>query len=206
VPILNSFSYANGFRYLPDGSVSWMLLGGKRSNKVGTPNPPFPLFGEGGTINESPQSAGHIWVLADMKGTDFDAVFFVGGFGTMWDFPDNADVQRVIREVFETKGVVSAVCHGPVALANVKLSDGSYLVAGKEVAGFSNEEEDAVQRRSIVPYTVGDILKERGAKYTQGGVFHAHVVVDGNLITGQNPPSAKKTAEAVVAALAKCEE
>jgi putative intracellular protease/amidase len=82
--------------------------------------------------------------------SSFDAVFFVGGFGTMWDFPDDSDVQRVAKEMFEAGKVVSAVCHGPCALVNVKLSDGSYLVAGKSVAAFSNAEEDAVQRRGKV--------------------------------------------------------
>jgi putative intracellular protease/amidase len=82
--------------------------------------------------------------------SSFDAVFFVGGFGTMWDFPDDPDVQRVAKALFEAGKVVSAVCHGPCALVNVKLSDGSYLVAGKSVAAFSNAEEDAVQRRDKV--------------------------------------------------------
>jgi len=139
--------------------------------------------------------------LNDVVSSDYDAVFYVGGFGTMWDFPDNSDVQRVAKEIYEANGVVSAVCHGPVALVNVKLSDGSYLVEGKEVAGFTNEEEDAVARRSIVPYTCEDKLGERGAKYTKGGVFQSHVAISGRLITGQNPPSAGATAAAIIQAL-----
>lgn len=131
----------------------------------------------------------------------FDAVFFVGGFGTMWDFPDNADVQRVAREMYESGKVVAAVCHGPCALVNVTLSDGTYLVAGKEVAAFTNAEEDAVQRRDKVPFTCQDKLGERGAKYKEGPAWSATVAVDGKLITGQNPPAAGPTAEAVVAAL-----
>merc|ERR1711953_1457122 len=91
--------------------------------------------------------------LSDVKGADYSAVFFVGGFGTMWDFPDDANVQRVAREVYESGGIVSAVCHGPVALVNVKLSDGSLLVKGREVTAFTNAEEDAVTCREIVPYT-----------------------------------------------------
>merc|ERR1719375_2990464 len=91
--------------------------------------------------------------LSSLLGSDIKAVFFVGGFGTMWDFPDDANVQRITKEVYESGGVVSAVCHGPVALVNVKLSDGSLLVKDKEVTAFSNGEEDAVQCRDVVPFT-----------------------------------------------------
>jgi len=132
----------------------------------------------------------------------FDAVFFAGGFGTMWDFPDDPDVQRIAKDMFEGGKVVSAVCHGPCALVNVKLSDGSYLVSGKEVAAFTNDEEDQVQRRDKVPWTCHDKLAERGAKCKEGPAWSATVAVDGKLITGQNPPAAKSTAEAVIAALA----
>ena len=120
----------------------------------------------------------------------------------MWDFPDNTDVHRIARDMFEAGKVVSAVCHGPSALVNVTLSDGTKLVAGKEVAGFTNDEEDAVKCRDVVPWTCEDKLTEAGAKYSKGGVFQAYVVVAGKLITGQNPPSAAPTAAAVVAALA----
>ncbi|CAH1778074.1 unnamed protein product, partial [Owenia fusiformis] len=89
--------------------------------------------------------------LSDCRSADYDAIFFVGGFGTMWDFPDDPDVQRLSAEIYDKGGVVSAVCHGPVALVNVRLTDGSYLVKGKGVAGFCNEEEDAVSARDIVP-------------------------------------------------------
>jgi len=141
--------------------------------------------------------------LSTVAGHDFAAVFFVGGFGTMWDFPDDANVQRVTKEVHESGGVVSAVCHGPIALVNVKLSDGSLLVKDKEVTAFTNGEEDAVSLRAVVPYTCEDKFKEAGAKYSDGGVFQSNVVVDGRLITGQNPPSAGGCAKAVVASLSR---
>jgi len=140
--------------------------------------------------------------LATVNATDYNAVFFVGGFGTMWDFPEDEHVQRVSKEVYENGGVVSAVCHGPVALINVKLSDGSLLVKDREVTAFSNGEEDAVQCRTVVPYTCEDKLKELGAQYTDGGVFKSNVAIAGRVITGQNPPSAAECAKAVVAALA----
>jgi putative intracellular protease/amidase len=140
--------------------------------------------------------------LCNMKSENFDAVFFVGGFGTMWDFPDNEDVQRLAREIYERGGVTSAVCHGPIALANVKLSNGEYLVKGKQVTAFTDEEEDAVKRREIVPYTCHTKLAEAGAVMQSSGAWQVNVAVAGNLITGQNPASAKPVAEAVVNALA----
>ena len=143
--------------------------------------------------------------LSDAKSADYDAVFYVGGFGTMWDFPDDPDVHRLTRELYESGKVVSAVCHGPCALLDVKLSDGSYLVAGQEIAAFTNDEEDAVKRREIVPFTNEDRIKERGATHKAAGVFQPCVAVSGvggKLVTGQNPPSAKPTAEAVIRALA----
>ena len=139
--------------------------------------------------------------LKDIKGADFDAVFYVGGFGVMGDFQDDENVQRVAKEIYEKGGVVSAVCHGPVALVNVKLSDGSLLVKDKDVTAFTNGEEDAMQCRSVVPYTCEDKFKEIGAKYSDGGVFQPNVAVADRLITGQNPPSAGICAKAVVKAL-----
>jgi len=142
--------------------------------------------------------------LSDCKADDYDAIFFVGGFGTMWDFPEDADVHRLSKELYESGKVVSAVCHGPCALVNVKLTSGEFLIKGQEVAGFTNVEEDAVKRREIVPFTCEDKIKANGGTHKGAGVFEVCVAVsgtDGRLITGQNPPSAKVTAEAVVAKL-----
>ena len=139
--------------------------------------------------------------LSTCNAADYDAVFYVGGFGTMWDFPDSPDVHKVTADMWTKGGVVGAVCHGPCALVNVKLEDGSYLVAGKKVAAFTNEEEDAVSRRDKVPFTCEDKFKEIGAEFVDGGAWACNVVVDGKLVTGQNPPSAKKAAEEIVALL-----
>merc|ERR1712072_1442992 len=103
--------------------------------------------------------------------------------------------------MYDKGGVVAAVCHGPVALMNVRLADGSLLVKDKEVTAFTNGEEDAVGCREIVPYTCEDKFTEIGAKFSDGGVFQANVKVAGRLITGQNPPSAEPCAKAVVEAL-----
>ena len=143
--------------------------------------------------------------LSDCSAKDYDVVLFVGGFGTMWDFPDDKDVQRLAKEVYENGGVVSAVCHGPCALVNVKLPSGEFLVAGQDVTAFTNAEEDYCKMREIVPWTCEDKLKERGAKHVDGGVFKPQVCFGrgGRLITGQNPPSASPLGDAIVAQLKK---
>lgn len=141
--------------------------------------------------------------LSDFKGSDFDIVFFVGGFGVMFDFYDNEHVNRIAREVYEKGGVVSAVCHGPIALAQVRLSNGDLLIKNKGCAGFTNEEEDQAGLRNILPMreggaTCGDILTAQGALYSKGAPWGSHVVSDNRVITGQNPASAGDTADEVI--------
>ena len=138
----------------------------------------------------------------DIAPDDYDAILYVGGHGTMWDFPDDEDLAGVARGIYETGGVVAAVCHGPAGLVNLKLSDGSYLLDGKDVAGFTNAEEEAVQLAEVVPFLLETKLKERGARHTGANNFAAHVVVSDRLVTGQNPASAAGVAEAIVDALA----
>ncbi|GBG31207.1 Glutathione-independent glyoxalase hsp3102 [Hondaea fermentalgiana] len=137
--------------------------------------------------------------LSDVKGDKFDAVFVVGGFGTMWDLPENADLQEIIRNTYEQGGIVSAVCHGPCALTQVKLSDGNFLVKDKKVTAFTDDEERAVERIDKIPFTNEQKLMEVGAVYTKRAAWSAHVVVDGRLITGQNPASATGVANAILA-------
>jgi len=154
--------------------------------------------GEGKAFTENTKK------LSECQADEYDAIFFVGGFGTMWDFPDDVDVHRLVKELYESGKVVAAVCHGPCALLNVKLSNGELLIKGQEIAAFTNAEEDYVKRREVVPFTCEDRIKANGGIYKEGGVFEACTAVsgeDGRLITGQNPPSAKGTAEAVVAKL-----
>lgn len=129
--------------------------------------------------------------LADVNPADYSAVFFVGGHGTMWDFRSGAGVNEVIRAVYEQGGIVSAVCHGPAALVDATLSNGAYLVSGKKVAAFTDAEEEAVGATNIVPYLLAATLNERGAQHQAGENWSDTVVVDGRLITGQNPQSAR---------------
>ena len=136
--------------------------------------------------------------LSDLDPADYSAVFFSGGHGTMWDFPDDADVQRFARDLYEKGSPVGAVCHGPAALVNVKLSDGSYLVAGKEVSAFTNAEEEKVGLTKVVPFLLATKLEERGAKHLAAPDFQKQVVTSGNLVTGQNPASAAGVAGEMV--------
>lgn len=133
---------------------------------------------------------------------DYDAIYFTGGHAVMFDFPGSEGLQRITREIFEQGGVVSAVCHGYCGLLETTLSDGSYLVAGRSLTGFSWREEVLARVDKLVPYNVEERMKERGARYSKALLpFVSNAVVDGRLVTGQNPGSAKETATKVAALL-----
>ena len=139
---------------------------------------------------------------ADVDSADYDAVWFTGGHAVMWDFPDDPDLQRIARGIFERGGIVSAVCHGYCALLNTRLSDGSLLVAGRRLTGFSWTEEVLAGVAKEMPYNAEAEMKRRGARYEKAFLpFVSHVAADGRLVTGQNPFSAKATAEAVASLL-----
>ncbi|MGW5659924.1 type 1 glutamine amidotransferase domain-containing protein [Streptomyces sp. NPDC003758] len=135
---------------------------------------------------------------AELDAADYDAVYFAGGHGTMWDFPDATALARLAAAVYERGGVVAAVCHGPAALVNLTLTDGSHLVAGKQVSSFTDEEEAAVGLSDVVPFALETALTERGAKFTKAANFTEHAVADTRLVTGQNPASAAKVAELAI--------
>lgn len=131
-----------------------------------------------------------------------DALYFTGGHAVMWDFPDSPGLQALTRAVWERGGVVSAVCHGYCGLLNTRLSDGTLLVAGRRITGFSWSEEVLAGVAKLMPYNAEAEMKRRGAKYRKALVpFVNHVVADGRLVSGQNPFSAKATAERVLTLL-----
>jgi putative intracellular protease/amidase len=136
--------------------------------------------------------------IADVKAEDFDAVFYPGGHGPLWDLAeDRASIALI--EAFQAAGKpVAAVCHAPGVLRHVKGADGKPLVNGKRVTGFTNTEEEAVQLTDIVPFLVEDMLKENGGDYSKGADWASYVVEDGLLITGQNPASSQAAAEALL--------
>jgi len=135
---------------------------------------------------------------------EFSAIFFVGGHGPMFDLATDSTSQQIIREFYEGGKIVSAVCHAPAALVNVKLSNGSYLIADQAVTGFSNDEEDMVQLSKFMPFMLETSLGQNGGKYEKASeAWGSKVVVAGNgkLITGQNPASAGDIGKAVLEAI-----
>jgi putative intracellular protease/amidase len=141
--------------------------------------------------------------LSEIDASRYEAVYFVGGKGTMFDFPDDADIQRIVRTIHARGGVIGAVCHGPAALLNVRLDDGSRLLSGRRVAGFSNDEELFLieNARELFPYLLQDALRDAGARYVEGPMYLDNTVVDDRLVTGQNPWSTWSVAEAMVRAM-----
>lgn len=136
--------------------------------------------------------------LSDVSADDFDAVFYPGGHGPMWDMPDNRTSIALIEAFVKAGKPVGAVCHAPAALVNVRGKDGEYLVKSKRVTGFTNAEEEAVGLSKVVPFLLEDRLKERGGVYSKGAEWAPYVQVDGKLVTGQNPASSGLVAEALL--------
>ena len=139
--------------------------------------------------------------LADVSAADFDAVFYPGGHGPMWDMPDNPTSIALIEAFVKADKPVGAVCHAPAAFVNVRGKDGKYLVNGKRVTGFTNAEEKAEGLTEVVPFLLEDRLKERGALYSKGADWTPHVEVDGKLVTGQNPASSGPAAKELLTLL-----
>jgi putative intracellular protease/amidase len=142
--------------------------------------------------------------LSDLDLDEFDAIMVAGGQSPMFTFRENEYLKAAIRHFYECEKPTAVYCHGTAALVDLKLSDGSYLVDGKTVTGFSNVEEDFSDRfvgQKVMPWRVEDVLKERGANYINGGLFKAFAVRDGRLITGQQQYSGRKVAQIVIEAL-----
>lgn len=136
--------------------------------------------------------------LSEISSTDYDAVFYPGGHGPLWDLAEDSDSIALIEAMYQSGKPVAAVCHAPGILRHAKTSNGAPLVDGKAVTGFSNSEEDAVQLSEIVPFSVEDELKAKGGFYSSVQDWYPHAVTDGNLITGQNPASSDPVAAALL--------
>ena len=136
--------------------------------------------------------------LADVDADGFDAIFYPGGHGPLWDLAENADSQRII-ETFVAKGrPLAAVCHAPAIFRHTKATDGKPLVSGRRVTSFTNTEEEAVGLTKVVPFLVQDMLNANGGLYEKGPDWGSYVVVDGTLVTGQNPASSEAAAKALL--------
>ncbi|OFS74488.1 peptidase C56 [Pseudomonas sp. HMSC08G10] len=139
-----------------------------------------------------------------VKADSYCAIYYAGGHGVVWDLPDNAPLQELARRIYEAGGVVAAVCHGVVGLLNIKLSDNSLLVRGRQVTGFSNTEEKLAELDKVVPFLTENELVARGGKYSKHeDPWAAFVVSDDRLITGQNPASSLQVAQQVLERLKK---
>jgi putative intracellular protease/amidase len=140
--------------------------------------------------------------VADLDPMPYEAIYMTGGHGVMFDFPDSDALARLTAGFHDSGKIVSAVCHGPCGLLNVKLGNGRYLIEGRKLTGFSWKEEVAAKRDEAVPFSLEDELRKRGATYSAATIpFASHVVEDGRLITGQNPMSARAVGKAVVSKL-----
>jgi putative intracellular protease/amidase len=202
--------------YLPELAHPYHVLRNKANTTVASPKggeaPLDPGSIEAGKDDVSVNFLNNdqkVWKntqkLSDFTGKakDFDAIFYVGGHGPMFDLVDDATSQQLIKEFWEADKIVSAVCHAPAVLYNVKLSDGSLLVAGKEVTAFTNEEEEQVGLTKALPFLPEDALqKASGGKFVKADEpWGVKVAIAGRLITGQNPASATAVGEALAKAL-----
>jgi len=142
--------------------------------------------------------------LSDVNDTVYDAVFVPGGLAPMVDMPEHALLKKVIADTYERNAVVGAVCHGPVSLLNVKLSDGSFLVNGKNITGFTDEEEENYAKADV-PFLLQTALSNQGAIFHAATPWSENSIADGNLVTGQNPASAKGVAVRMIAILESAE-
>ncbi|MGH8144764.1 MAG: type 1 glutamine amidotransferase domain-containing protein [Rhodanobacteraceae bacterium] len=147
---------------------------------------------------EAMQALANTHKLADIDPDTYDAVFYPGGHGPLWDLADNQDSLHVIESLYAAGKPVAAICHGPAALRDARGPYGLPLLRGKAVTGFSDSEEQAAGLVDVVPFLIEDMLKESGAEYSKAADGQAHVVTSGNLITGQNPASSAGAAKAVL--------
>lgn len=136
--------------------------------------------------------------LKDVVDDEFDAVFYPGGHGPLWDLAEDQDSLRLIEQTFSAGKPLAAVCHGPAVLRHARGALAEPLVKDKRVTGFSNEEEAAVGLTDVVPFSLEDELKKNGARYERGAPWRSYVVTDGRLVTGQNPASSAEAAEDVL--------
>ncbi len=142
-------------------------------------------------------------LLSKVSAADYDAVFYPGGHGPLWDLNKDENSIKLIEDFWKNKKPVAAVCHAPAVLLNVKDEAGQPLVHGKKVTGFTNEEEEAVQLTKVVPYLLEDELKAKGGVYSKAANWSSYVVQDGLLITGQNPASSEEAAKVLLKILKK---
>lgn len=148
--------------------------------------------------NDFKTKLGNTLAAGDINPEDYDVIYFTGGHGVMWDFPDNAKLQNIAMKIYENGGIVSSVCHGAVGLLNIKNDAGEHLISNKKVTGFANTEEIAIGLDKVVPYLTEDEMVRRGAHFVKGDDWSSFAVVDNRVVTGQNPASGGEVAQEVI--------
>ena len=192
--------FASPYYLLKDNNVNITLASPKGGHPPIDPSSEGPDFQTDSTrrFNEDTETKNKLAntiKLDTVDQVDYDAVFYPGGHGPLWDLSEDKNSIKLIEEFCKNDKPVAAVCHAPAVFKNTKNPDGTPLVNGKNVTGFTNSEEEAVQLTSIVPFLVEDMLKENGGKYSSGPDWAPFAQEDGLLITGQNPASSESVAE-----------
>lgn len=153
--------------------------------------------------SEAQEALANTRKLSEIEADGFDAIFYPGGHGPLWDLADDADSIRLIEAFAESDRPVGAVCHAPAVFRRTETRDGRPLVSGRRVTGFSNSEEEAVGLTEVVPFLVEDMLEKNGGDFEKGPDWSSYVAVDGKLVTGQNPASSEKAAQEVLELLGR---
>ncbi|AZI32542.1 type 1 glutamine amidotransferase domain-containing protein [Kaistella carnis] len=200
--------FASPYYYLVDKGVDVTLASPKGGQPPIDPTSDKPENQTESTIRfkadkELQEKLSKTHKLSEVSSDDYDAVFYPGGHGPLWDLAESETSAKLIESFYNSNKPVSFVCHAPAALKHVKNTDGEPLVKGKKVTGFTNTEEELVKLTDVVPFLVEDMLKENGGIYSKKGDFEEYAIEDGLLITGQNPASSEKVAEMLLAKLQK---
>ncbi|TXF75138.1 type 1 glutamine amidotransferase domain-containing protein [Chryseobacterium sp.] len=200
--------FASPYYYLVDKGVEVILASPKGGQPPIDPTSDKPENQTESTVRfkadaELQEKLGNTHKLSEVSAADYDAVFYPGGHGPLWDLAESADSAKLIENFYNSNKPVAFVCHAPAALKNVKYTSGKPLVKGKKVTGFTNTEEALVKLTDVVPFLVEDMLKENGGIYSKAGDFETYALEDGLLITGQNPASSEKVAELLLNQLQK---
>lgn len=197
--------------FLSEVTHPWSVLSDKYEIDVVSPKggrPPVDGFDLDDPINrrywddrEWQEKMSTTMTPEQVNAKDYKAIFYAGGHGAMWDFPSNATLAKIASDIYEAGGIVAAVCHGPAGLLPIRLSDGEFLIKGKKLTGFTNAEEEANGTAKIVPFLLQNALRDEGAIFEEKAPWSDNVVVDGRLLTGQNPMSALDLGKAILKAL-----
>lgn len=140
----------------------------------------------------------HTMALHQVNAQQYKAVYIPGGHGTMWDFPDHPVIGEIVKTIYEHNGFVGAVCHGPAAFVNLRLSNGDFIIKNKKFTCFSNSEERKIEKDKFMPFLLEDKLIEQGGLFSAARLFEKHVMEDSRIITGQNPASAQEIANRLI--------